>query len=249
MRGSVFFSRSGSIIFSVEATGLSAGNTRLEAVLYGIFEVVERHAVSQFLAEKPFHVLDASSIHGPEIHALFKRLDELGAQWCIFDLSSLAPFPCFFVSLLYLDAHTPPVMVAGQGCHISSIVALKRALSEAIQSHTVAIQGNREDLIRHQGEWENEEADVIASWHEAKQEAEKHGLSQLQSETDSCKNMFELCTYACEQLFDQGYVNIMVTDLTVPNIEIPVVHVLIPGMVDQTTNEHQEFTNPLTTLY
>jgi len=229
-------------------TGLSAGNTRLEAILYGIFEVVERHAVSQFLAEQPFYVLDLSSIHSSEILALFAHLDKLGAQWCIFDLSSLAPFPCFFVSLLYLDAHTPPVMVAGQGCHLSPLLALKRALSEAIQSHTVAIQGNREDLIRHQGEWENDETDVITSWYQVKQEAEKFGFSQLQPTTDSCCNMFELCTFACEQLYDQGYGNILVTDLTVPNINIPVVHVLIPGMVDQTTNEHQALTTPLSII-
>lgn len=221
-------------------TGLSAGNTHLEAILYGIFEVVERHAVSEFLAEKPFKVLDVTSIQSPEIHSLFAHLEEIGAQWCIFDLSSLVPFPCFFVSMLYLDAHTPPVMVAGQGCHISPIIALKRALSEAIQSHTVAIQGNREDLIRHQGEWEEDETDVIASWQQAKQEAESQGFSQLPDFTNSFSTMFEACTFACDQLYNQGYETILVSDLTVPEVNIPAVHVLIPGIVDQTTNEHQD---------
>jgi ribosomal protein S12 methylthiotransferase accessory factor len=221
-------------------TGLSAGNTHLEAIIYGIFEVVERHAVSQFLSEKPYKVLDSSSIQSPEIRSLLDHLETIGAQWCIFDLSALVPHPCFFVSMLYLDAHTPPVMVAGQGCHISPIVALKRALFEAIQSHTVAIQGNREDLIRHQGEWEDDEADVITSWQKAKQDAEAQGFSQLPDFTHTFNTMFDLGTFACELLYNKGYKNILVTDLTVPNVRIPVVHVLISGMVDQTTNEHQQ---------
>lgn len=221
-------------------TGLSAGNTNLEAIVYGIFEVSERHAVSMFLEGKPFCALNWQAIDIPEIQTLFAHLERIGAQWCIIDLSHLSPFPCYFVSLLYLDTHTPPVMVAGQGCHLSPKIALKRALSEAIQSHTVAVQGNREDLINNKSEWEDNEDDVIESWHQAKIEAETNGLSVLPDEEAPPQNVYELCLLACTLLEEHRYQNILVTNLNSPAINIPVMHVLVPGMVDHTSNEQQK---------
>jgi hypothetical protein len=46
-------------------------------------------------------------------------------------------------------------------------------------------------------------------------------------------SLFDLVNTTLNQLYCQSYKNIIVTDLTDKNINIPVTHVIIPGMLDR----------------
>ncbi len=150
--------------------GIASGNTLVEAVYHALTELVERHRWSIAEARghlRPLAILDAFA-GGPGRFGLPMVDDPAGAfvalpTGCaaIDDLVQAIRAPGLEPRLLVLnDGPLPPVMIAtitdplaeppmihlGLGCSWSPEHAAVRALSEAVQSRLVDIQGAREDV-------------------------------------------------------------------------------------------------------
>lgn len=218
-------------------TGVSAGNTLAEAVLHGIFEVVERDATSKFLIEGyKGHLLDIETITTPEECNLINLFIKAKIDILIFDLTHLSPLPVFYVSILNEEGLGPNIACAGQGAHILPHIALRRALTEAAQSRIIALQGSREDLIRHSSDWIGSYNYFKSRRAYMKEQAIKNcgikkidNISHLNYPTSFC----ELFIWTLHALYKMGYKDIFYTDLTHAKINIPVAHVIVQGMVDQ----------------
>jgi YcaO-like protein with predicted kinase domain len=124
-------------LFSTSSNGLASGNTHEEALLHGLYEVIERDALGSEPqgVELATVVGDASVVLDQMIAARLEVQIDLH--------TSPTGLPCFRTLIWSEDF---PVWFAGYGCHLDSNVALCRALTEAAQSRVTAIAGTRDDL-------------------------------------------------------------------------------------------------------
>ena len=213
-------------------TGLASGNTLLEAVSQAIDEVVERDALSKYLDGQPGRLLDLRSVPaGPERDVL-TRFDAAAVDVYAIDLSQLAPLPTYCAAVVDRDGLSTLIPVAGQGTNLCATVALRRALLEAAQSRIVAIQGSREDLVRHASAWTEDAAARRSRWKCSRAEAEAGGVATLPTRDRTRASVADRVTRQLRALEAHGYTEVVVVELTDPRVGIPVVRVVIPGMFD-----------------
>lgn len=216
-------------ISSSSSNGISSGNTILEATFHGLLEVIERHHIYEFVQGNPVNYLDLKTLRGEE-KKLVDKIEKTGSKICILDLRQFSFIPCVYVSLLSSHPLSPSIMVAGQAAHLDFATAIRRGVTEAIQSHTVSLQGSREDLIRHHSDWENEENQVSKMWEEARENAINAGVSCFEPSTVSAKTICEGIETLIHILNVKGYEKIITLNLTHPDVGIPVVCVVVPGL-------------------
>lgn len=127
------------------STGLACGNTREEALLHGLFEVVERDVLFQDgqLGGRRRTLIAPGTVEDPHGREVIDRL--LGAGMALEVALVHSPF-VLPVCVAYLWSEDHPVTFAGGGCHSNPAIALTRAVTEAAQSRLTAIAGTRDDL-------------------------------------------------------------------------------------------------------
>lgn len=219
-------------------TGIASGNTFAEAILHSIFEVIERDTTSRFLLEGyKGSLVDLESITTNKEKELIKLFIESRININVFDLSKLSPIPVFYVSILNEEGLGPPLACAGQGAHILPHIALRRALTEAAQSRVVALQGSREDLIRHDSHWKGNYEYFRDKREYVRNQVLEHGgikrIEEVNSNEDIYSSVYNLFLLTLEKIYNNGYKEVFYADLTHLKINIPVAFVSIPGMVDQ----------------
>lgn len=215
-------------------TGISSGNTLAEALLSGVFEVIERDASTKFLIEEGnVSFLDLNSVKSPSERALLDLFKDAKIDIQVFDLSALSTISVYYASILNSEGIGPDIACAGQGAHLLPEIALRRALTEAAQSRIVALQGSREDLIRHDSDWTGAYNYFKEKREQRKLKALKTGgIKSMPKHSPSINSFQDLMYKTLNKLAYAGYEEIYYTDLTHKNIGIPVVHVCIPGMID-----------------
>ncbi|MFE2968301.1 YcaO-like family protein [Streptomyces sp. NPDC059340] len=127
------------------STGLACGNTRDEALLHAMYEVIERDVL--FTDETRDgalrRVVDPATVDDPYARTLIDRLRDRRVLLELAAVDSQYGIP---VCLAYLWSEDYPVHFAGSGCHADPAVALARAITEAAQSRLTCIAGTRDDL-------------------------------------------------------------------------------------------------------
>ncbi|MEU1622394.1 YcaO-like family protein [Streptomyces sp. NPDC005722] len=127
------------------STGLACGNTRDEALLHGLFEVVERDVLyrdGQAGGRRRTRIAPAT-VDDPHGRDVIARLTAAGMA---LEMSLVRGPYGLPVCVAYLWSEDYPVVFAGGGCHSDPAIALTRALTEAAQSRLTAISGTRDDL-------------------------------------------------------------------------------------------------------
>lgn len=131
-------------LFARASNGLASGNTRTEAALHGLWEVVERECVLRFsrtaLTDRRY--VDPRSVDDPICAPLIDRMLTTGFHLEIVD-ASYGGWPAFAVYLYNSDMAD---VFGGAGAHADHAVALSRALTEAAQSRLAIISGLRDDI-------------------------------------------------------------------------------------------------------
>ncbi|EFL12569.1 MULTISPECIES: YcaO-like family protein [Actinomycetes] len=131
--------------FDASSNGLASGNTHDEAVLHGLYEVIERDVVSTLKEHAPDHrvFLDPRSISSPFCQDTIRRLDDAGVQLEL----ALVPNPYALpVAVACIWSQDYPAVCAGAGAHSDPAVAVSRALTEAVQTRLTEITGTRDDI-------------------------------------------------------------------------------------------------------
>ncbi|GAA0907741.1 YcaO-like family protein [Streptomyces thermoalcalitolerans] len=127
------------------STGLACGNTRDEALLHGLLEVVERDVLYRDgqVGGRRRTLIDPRSVDDSYGREAVDRLMSAGMAVELALVDGPYGLP---VCLAYLWSEDLPMVFAGGGCHISPAIALTRAVTEAAQSRLTAIAGTRDDL-------------------------------------------------------------------------------------------------------
>lgn len=128
---------------SASTNGLASGNTRAEAIVHALCEVIERDVLSGLIDADQAELVDASTVNAPYCAALLERLAERGCWWELRHVPNRYGVPVMCCHLWREDQSA--AVVAGSGAHPEPGVALSRAITEAVQTRLTLISGSRED--------------------------------------------------------------------------------------------------------
>jgi len=209
--------------FCASTNGLAAGNTFEEALCHALYEVIERHCWTNSDANPPRYI-DLSSITTPHLRSLLDHIDPTVMRLQVNDITDELNVPAFVANLYDLSGVHGVGTFTGAGAHLSSEVAFSRAVTEVIQSRLTFISGSRDDLYP-------------SVYHAIKSQARSHiGLIPEEKtlfpfiETDVPRDFNACIQHLLNRLKQIELDQVIVYDHTRPEIDIPVVHVIVPGM-------------------
>ncbi|WP_280524667.1 YcaO-like family protein [Rhizobium grahamii] len=132
--------------------GLASGNTIKEAAVHAIAELIERDALTLWRSRGPGipeTAVDLESVNDPWCFDLLNTLRRSGTRTDVWDMTSDLGVPTFFCEIRSDHCTSRSVgAAAGSACHPISVIALGKAILEAVQSRLTMISGTRDDLTR-----------------------------------------------------------------------------------------------------
>jgi bacteriocin biosynthesis cyclodehydratase domain-containing protein len=216
-----------------DSNGNAAGNTPEEAVLQGFLELVERDAVAIWWYNRVGRPeVDVESFADPYLDRVRSYLREHGRDLWVIDLTSDLEIPVFAAISREVDGGEERIM-PGFGAHLDPHVALVRAVTEMNQMlsnlpETTGRSGPKESIE------DRETLDWLRSATVANQpyllpdpDAARRGASSYpRSWSDDVAEDVR----ACQALVEGLGMEMMVLDQTRPEIGLPVVKVIVPGL-------------------
>jgi len=116
-----------------DSNGNAAGNTREEAILQGLMELVERDSIALWWynqVKRP--AVDLNSFDEPYIHALLAYYRSAGREVWALDITGDMEIPAFVALSRCVDT-SPEQIMFGFGAHFDPTIALLRAVTELNQ--------------------------------------------------------------------------------------------------------------------
>jgi thioglycine synthase len=222
--------RDGVHLFKSNTNGLASGNVLEEAVFHGLMEVVERDAWSIYEARKQHKKEIICDDTGNQlIDILLSKFRESGVEVKLVDLTADIKITTIAAVADDTVLKDPALLTMGVGTHLDPEIAVIRALTEVAQSRATQIHGTREDTTR--------AVFMRKAGYERMKRINKHWfgdykekieLSQIKNKsTASFKDDLEI---SLNELKKTGVEEVLYVDITRPEIDIPVVRVIIPGL-------------------
>lgn len=220
--------------FQATSNGLASGNHWIEAVIHGLAEVVERDARTLWnllpVDAQDDTRLDLETVADPVCRGLLARFAKAGVAVGVWDMTADTGVPTFIARIVQATGNGARLVrpASGYGTHLVPEIALARALTEAAQSRLTFISGARDDMQREEYErflTDQEQTlwlDRIrlgAPVRDFNQIIRWRGAS-LRADLAEMRRRLSLV----------GIEDIVVVDLTRPEIGIPVVRVIVPGL-------------------
>ncbi|MDD1739553.1 MAG: YcaO-related McrA-glycine thioamidation protein [Methanothrix sp.] len=214
-------------LFRTNTTGLASGNVIEEAIFHGLAEIIERDA---------WALVEAARHAGPLIQdvkddlarGLMDKFAAAGVDVYLRDITSdigVATCAAAADDLLLRD---PTLLTTGMGTHTSAKVAVLRALTEVAQSRLTQIHGAREDTtladFRKRIGYERTKK-LNSHWFGG---SEKRSFADVPS-FESDDFLLDI-RHMLAKLEEAGLDRAVVVNLTRPEIGIPVVRVIVPGL-------------------
>lgn len=137
-------------LFVNSSSGLGGGNDLVEAVCHALYELIERDCTHDWKAMSPEEMsgrqVKLSTVDTPHARGLIARIHAAGVVPFVYDITNglgVPSFACVFAEAK--DNWRQLHRFMGSGCHLSSEVAICRAITEAAQSRLTHISGSRDD--------------------------------------------------------------------------------------------------------
>lgn len=214
-------------LFRTNTNGLASGNTIEEATFHALMEVVERDAWS---------LVEVTKKTGPRIEGvtdglaadLLAKFAAAGVEITLRDITSDTGIPTVAAVADDVVLKDPALLTIGMGSHTSARIAVLRALTEVAQSRLTQIHGAREDT---------DTADVRRMiGYERTKRLNRHWFADNGSVEFADMPSFDSDDFLTDiqhvigRLTAAGLSRVIVVDLTRPEIGIPVVRVIVPGL-------------------
>jgi ribosomal protein S12 methylthiotransferase accessory factor len=219
-------------LHSFSANGLASGNHPMEATLHGLYEAIERDALSRLSSNGRLQisdycqVVDLDRVDDPFVQQLYQTLEQAGVKLVLLWVPSCIAVNTFWAVILDPNPFSASSAVnIGYGTHLSPAVAAIRAITEAAQSRLTFIHGGREDMKELSYQESNLKQrtfkffDRLAADTDWQQFTDRSGAS-LQQDYARVLNSLSLA----------GYDRIWRVELTRAPFNIPVVKVIVPGL-------------------
>ncbi len=222
-----FFYSGGSGVGHIHAdsNGCAAGNTLEEAIVQGFLELVERDSYAIWWynrVQRP--ALDLGRFDDSYVRDLQTQLGETGRRLSVLDITSDLGIPSF-VALSHATENAHDFVEYGSGSHFDARIALLRALTELNQFLSIGLMGGRPD--------EHADHDGAAPFHlhdhpfltPSPNPAVRPDFGRNFGRLDKRDQVM-----ACVDLAKREGLDFLVLDQTRPDIEVPVVRVIVPGL-------------------
>ena len=226
-------------LFRFHTNGIAAGNTLEEAILHALFEVIERDAWS--IAES-FNRTNADVIVDDEDSVpgrLLKKFSDAGVVIRLKDLTTDVGVTTIGASSDDIRTKDPEMLDIGVGTHLNPEIAAIRAITEVAQSrtthkHGLKVNAELQKRTREMGYEKVKEANAL--WfNESKK---KIKLSEMKDE--ATEYVLDDIEKVLGKLMDAGFDRVVIADLTRPEINVPTVRAIIPGMEVSTMDSERE---------
>jgi ribosomal protein S12 methylthiotransferase accessory factor len=213
--------------FAAGSNGLAGGNHLLEALAAALYEVVERDAVacSRAVGSGLTQRVDLGTVTDPLVRSLISQFEAAEVSAYLFDCTVDTRIPTYMA--VVADRRDPSMgLYRGYGAHLDPSIAMIRALTEAAQARLLLIAGSRDDYFtrdqrmnlsmgdRRRGAFDALPAIASADRHVSAATATFH----------------EDVAVVLDRLRGAGLDSVVVVDLTDPELQIPVVRVVVPGL-------------------
>jgi len=217
--------------FHQSSNGLASGNHLLEAISAGLFEVIERDAMTCYnLAWRthghPPPLVRLETIEHPLVLELLDRLKMAEVAAVLFDYTTDTGVPVYAAYIYDLGSRHFGI-AAGQGAHLDPEIAMIRALTEAVQARAVYISGARDDTFRY--------TDQRIKWTDNRETI--RALRAMTPTVDARERRSQATAtfegdirLVIERLRAVGLDQVIVVDLTHPEFPIRAVKVIVPGL-------------------
>jgi oxazoline/thiazoline synthase len=221
----LYFFYRGPVGFSADSNGCAAGNTLEEAIVQGFLELVERDAYAIWWYNRlQRQQLDLSLFDDPFVNDLQRRLAAAGRKLWVLDVTSDLGIPTFVAITHWMQEGLENIEF-GSGAHFDAKIALLRALTELNQFLSLGLMGG--------GTGEKSSLDGVTPLR-----LEDHLYltpnGNPRAEPDLGPKFSDLDTHeqvsACVRLASRAGLDFLVLDQTRPDIEVPVVRVIVPGL-------------------
>jgi YcaO-like protein with predicted kinase domain len=229
----------GSGCFAATTNGLASGNSLTEAIAHGLYEVIERDALSLWrLKGGPALAatrIDPASLTGEAVASVMERFDRAGMDVGIWDVTSDIGVPVFQCVIAGREAGLGDGELfdaeLGSGCHPDPEVALLRALTEAAQARTTFIAGSRDDF--------DPDAWKVGTRSSRRQSAREwlDGAGRHEAPRDfrtlvpnAGPTVRGDLAWTAERVAAAGIGPVLYADLTRPDLGLPVARVVVPGL-------------------
>ena len=206
-------SPAGEMIVS-HSNGCASGSCYEEALLQGLYEILERDAVSLWWynqCQRPSVAVE--SFGNDYINQLFATYRAHGRSCWVLDLTTPLGIPVYVALSRKKQGH--PRWLMGLGCHHEPVVAAMRSLTEMNQLWIPSEKGQMD------APWINVSDDAAF--------LQPHGLvlpgQPAHQSTDIADDIRHI-----EQVLEEAGFELITVDQTDPNIGLPVVRAIVPSM-------------------
>jgi bacteriocin biosynthesis cyclodehydratase domain-containing protein len=221
-----FFYRGGDYQHHADSNGCAAGNTLEEAVVQGFLELVERDAYAIWWynrVQRP--QVDLGQFDDAYIRDLQHQLAETGRRLWVLDVTSDLGIPSF-VTIAHWMKDGQEFIDFGSGAHFDARIALLRAMTELNQFLSIGLMGARDQTPSPQA---SDEATFRLEEHPYLM---ARGASAVRPDPGAKfgRRAAREQVSACVDLAKRAGLDFLVLDQTRPDIEVPVVRVIVPGL-------------------
>jgi ribosomal protein S12 methylthiotransferase accessory factor len=221
----LYFFYRGAGQINADSNGCAAGNTLEEAIVQGFLELVERDAYAIWWynrLQRP--EVDLGQVDDSYISDLRTRFAETGRRLWVLDVTTDLGIPSF-VAILHWIHNSQENIEFGSGAHFDTRIALLRALTELNQFLSIGLMGG--------GTGEKSSLDGSTPLRlrdhlfltPSDKPAVQPGIGSKLGNLDSRGQVT-----ACVNLAKREGLDFLVLDQTRPDINVPVVRVIVPGL-------------------
>jgi ribosomal protein S12 methylthiotransferase accessory factor len=208
-----------------DSNGCAAGNTLEEAIVQGFLELVERDSYAIWWYNRSQRTeLDLDQFGDSYVRDLKNQLAETGRRLWVLDITTDLGVPSY-VAMSYSTQNGQEFVEYGSGSHFDPRIALLRSLTEVNQFLSLGLMG-----LRDAGQSSNDSAgpfrlkEHLYLIPDGKPAIRPH-LDMKFGSLDTREQAL-----ACVDIAKRAGLDFLVLDQTRPDIETPVVRVIVPGL-------------------
>ena len=216
-------------LFRWHTNGIASGNTMEEAILHALFEDIERDAWSiaeyQDRTYADILIRDKDSVPGK----LIQKFEEQGIEVHLKDLTNDLGVPTIGAAADDTRTKDPELLTIGVGTHLNPEIAAIRAITEVAQSrtthkHGMKINAQLQKTSRELGYQKIKEINHM--W---------YGRNDTQIYLEDMKDLstpyvLDDIEIVLGKLMECGFDKVIAMDLTRPELGVPSVRMIVPGL-------------------
>jgi ribosomal protein S12 methylthiotransferase accessory factor len=216
-----------------DSNGCAAGNTREEAIVQGFLELVERDAYAIWWYNRSQRAeVDLDQFDDPYIRDLKAQLAETGRRLWLLDVTSDLGIPTF-VTVAHWIENEQEFVDFGSGAHFDARIAALRAMTELSQFLSIGLMGRRNQNPSSRESHQETNHDGSPPFRlQDHPYLTPRGTPVVRPDFSSKFGHLDKRDQvtACVGLAKRAGLDFLVLDQTRPDIEVPVVRVIVPGL-------------------